>query len=173
MIAAVEWPCSSRRNWRGCRQFGVFFGAMHEMAVHSKAIIRAYYQRDPRLSYLQGCSTGDGRADPEPAPENTIDYYEAVQKMLGGRQDDWMRLFLMPGVGHCGGSVGPDQADFLGALEQWREDDVAPAQIIATRPANSCGEAPMSRPLCPFPQVARYGGSGSTDDATNFKCVAP
>ncbi len=102
-----------------------------------------------------------GWADPGPAPENTINYYEAVIKKLGGKQDDWMRLFLMPGVGHCGGGVGPDQADFLGALERWREQGVAPGQIIATRPAGRGGSAtPMSRPLCPHPQVARYTGSG-------------
>ena len=115
-----------------------------------------------------------GWADPGPAPENTINYYEAVNRKLGGQQDDWMRLFLMPGVGHCGGGVGPDQADFLGALERWREQGVAPGQIIATRPAGRGGSAtPMSRPLCPHPQVARYTGSGSTDEAKNFTCVAP
>jgi feruloyl esterase len=84
-----------------------------------------------------------------------------------------MRLFLMPGVGHCGGGVGPDQADFLGAIERWRESGVAPGEIIATRPGGRGGQAPMSRPLCPHPQVARYGGSGSRDEATNFRCVAP
>jgi len=127
-----------------------------------------------------------GWADPGPAPENTVNYYDAVTKKLGSRQDDWMRLFLMPGVGHCGGGVGPDQADFLGAIERWREKGEAPAQIIATRPAGrGAGAAPasagasgepgraMSRPLCPHPQVARYKGSGSTDDAANFSCVAP
>ncbi|HVG54902.1 MAG TPA: tannase/feruloyl esterase family alpha/beta hydrolase [Vicinamibacterales bacterium] len=122
-----------------------------------------------------------GWADPGPAPENTINYYDAVHKKLNGKQDDWMRLFLMPGVGHCGGGVGPDQADFLGALERWREKGEAPAQIIATRAAGRSGGPPspggsggaMSRPLCPHPQVARYKGSGSTDDAANFSCVAP
>jgi feruloyl esterase len=125
-----------------------------------------------------------GWADPGPAPENTINYYDAVTKKLGGRQDDWMRLFLMPGVGHCGGGVGPDQADFLGALERWREAGEAPSQIPAARavgrgaqppPADGFGApgAPMTRPLCPHPQVARYNGSGSTDDAKNFRCVAP
>jgi|RhiMethySRZTD1v2_1073278.scaffolds.fasta_scaffold01724_12 tannase/feruloyl esterase len=121
-----------------------------------------------------------GWADPGPAPENTINYYEAVHKKLGGKQDDWMRLFLMPGVGHCGGGVGPDQADFLGALERWREKGEAPAQIVATRPAGrgapppaASAPATMSRPLCPFPQVARHKGSGSTDEAANFACVAP
>jgi feruloyl esterase len=125
-----------------------------------------------------------GWADPGPAPENTINYYEAVTKKLGGRQDDWMRLFLMPGVGHCGGGVGPDQADFLRALERWREAGEAPSQIPATRAAGRGGQppspggsggpgTPMTRPLCPHPLVARYNGSGSTDEARNFTCVAP
>jgi feruloyl esterase len=115
-----------------------------------------------------------GWADPGPAPENTINYYEAVTKKLGGRQDDWMRLFLMPGVGHCGGGVGPDQADFLGAIERWKEQGAAPGQVVATRPAGRGGQTTsMSRPLCPHPQVARYTGSGSTDDAANFRCVSP
>jgi feruloyl esterase len=113
-----------------------------------------------------------GWADPGPAPENTITYYDAVNKRLGGTEDGWMRLFLMPGVGHCGGGVGPDQADFLGALERWKESGVSPAQITATRSAGRGGET-MSRPLCPHPQVARYTGSGSTNDAKNFACVAP
>jgi feruloyl esterase len=114
-----------------------------------------------------------GWADPGPAPENTIDYFDAVNKTLGGTQDDWMRLFLMPGVGHCGGGVGPDQADFLGALERWREQGTAPGRIEASRAAGRNGQTPLSRPLCPHPQVARYTGSGSTGDAKNFACVAP
>jgi feruloyl esterase len=83
-----------------------------------------------------------------------------------------MRLFLMPGVGHCGGGVGPDQADFLGALERWRESNAAPAEIVATRGAGRGGE-PMTRPLCPYPQVAKFSGAGSTNDAKNFTCAAP
>jgi feruloyl esterase len=113
-----------------------------------------------------------GWADPGPAPENTINYYDAVNRKLGAKQDDWMRLFLMPGVGHCGGGAGPDQADFLSALEQWRESGKAPDQILATRGAGRGGQE-MSRPLCVFPQVARYSGSGSTNDAKNFTCVQP
>jgi feruloyl esterase len=114
-----------------------------------------------------------GWADPGPAPENTINYHAAVIKKLGGgAQDEWMRLFLMPGVGHCGGGVGPDQADFLGALERWRESGTAPNQIVATRGAGRGGQPAMTRPLCLFPQVAKYKGTGDTNDAQNFVCSA-
>lgn len=114
-----------------------------------------------------------GWADPGPAPENTIAYYDAVTEELGGSQDDWMRLFLLPGVGHCGGGVGPDQADFLGAMEAWRESDIAPDRIMATRRAGRGGQTEMSRPLCRYPEVPRYSGTGSTNDAMNFTCVRP
>jgi feruloyl esterase len=112
-----------------------------------------------------------GWADPGPAPQNTIDYVSSVTKKLGGGQDDWMRLFLMPGMGHCGGGVGPDRADFLGAMEAWREKGEAPGRIVATRAAGR-GRTEMTRPLCPYPQVASYTGNGSTDDAKNFVCSA-
>src|SRR5262245_44571287 len=112
-----------------------------------------------------------GWADPGPAPENTINYFSEVTKKLGGgNQDSWMRLFLLPGVGHCGGGVGPDQADFLGVMEKWRETAEAPAQIVASRNAGRGGQPEMSRPLCPYPQVAKYSGTGSTNDAKNFTC---
>lgn len=110
-----------------------------------------------------------GWADPGPSPANTINYYSAVQKKVGAPSDDWMRLFLLPGVGHCGGGVGPDRADFVTPLEQWRESGTAPKQIIASRTRN--GQVDMSRPLCPYPQVQKWTGNGSTDDAKNFVCA--
>ena len=94
-----------------------------------------------------------------------------MTKKLGGNQDDWMRLFLMPGVGHCRGGVGPDQADFLTTMENWREKGEAPDRIVASR-SPGLGRAEMTRPLCPYPQVAKYTGTGSTDDAQNFICSA-
>ncbi len=110
-----------------------------------------------------------GWADPGPAPANTIAYYDAVVKALGGgKQDDWMRLFLLPGVGHCGGGVGPDQADYMAALERWRENDIAPDQIVAAKV--SAGRIDMTRPICAYPKVAAYKGSGSPNDAGNFVC---
>jgi feruloyl esterase len=82
-----------------------------------------------------------------------------------------MRLFLLPGVGHCGGGPGPDQADFIGALERWRESGTAPDQIRASHVTNN--RVDMTRPLCPYPQVAQYQGEGSTNDAANFVCKVP
>lgn len=112
-----------------------------------------------------------GWADPGPSPENTINYMSAVTKKLSGDQQNWMRLFLMPGMGHCRGGVGPDQADFLSAMENWREKGEAPAGIVAARSAGQ-GRTAMTRPLCPYPQVAKYAGTGSTDEAKNFVCAA-
>lgn len=109
-----------------------------------------------------------GWADPGPAPENTINYFNAAGKQAGGNTSDWMRLFLLPGVAHCGGGNGPDQADYLTPMEKWREGGTAPAQIVASKRDNS-----MTRPLCPYPQVAKYSGSGDTNDAKNFTCAAP
>ena len=112
-----------------------------------------------------------GWADPGPAPENTINYYNEVTQKLGGKQDDWLRLFLLPGVGHCGGGVGPDQADWRGAMEKWKESGTAPVQVVATRaPRNGLTE--LSRPICPYPQIAKYTGSGDTNNAKNFVCAA-
>jgi feruloyl esterase len=143
------------------------------MAMKNAAYIEA---TDPNLARFKARGGKlllyHGWADPGPAPENTINYVSAVGKKLGGEpQDSWMRLFLMPGMGHCRGGVGPDQADFLSAIERWREKGEAPAQIVASRPA-AAGRTEMTRPLCPHPQVAKYTGTGSTDDAKNFVCTS-
>jgi feruloyl esterase len=112
-----------------------------------------------------------GWADPGPAPQNTLNFYNSIKQKVDGPSEDWMRLFFLPGVGHCGGGVGPDRADFVTALEQWRESGRAPNEIIASRVRN--GRTDMTRPLCPYPQIATWMGSGSTDDAKSFVCVAP
>ena len=95
-----------------------------------------------------------GWADSGPAPASSINYYTKVAETLGGRQDEWMRLFLMPGMGHCRGGPGPNDADFVAALERWRESGVAPDAIQASHRTD--GRVDRTRPLCPHPQVARY-----------------
>ena len=101
-------------------------------------------------------------------PENTVLYYESVLEEMGGMQDDWLRLFMVPGMGHCGGGDGPNTFDTLTALEQWREQRVAPEQMMGTNV-----ESGLTRPLCPYPRYAQYDGSGNLADAANWSCAAP
>ena len=102
-----------------------------------------------------------------------VEYYESVVAEQGGLEEtaDFYRLFMAPGVAHCRGGPGPDRFDAVTALERWVEDGVAPDRMVASKVVG--GEVTRTRPLCPYPQVARYAGSGSIDDADNFACVAP
>jgi hypothetical protein len=122
------------------------YRAVHEMTVTSKALIAAFYGRAPRLSY------------------------SSVLSKMGPTQDGWMRLFMAPGMQHCGGGPGPNQISYVGVLERWRESGVAPDRIAASQVTNN--RVDMTRPLCPYPQVAQYTGVGSTNDAANFVCKA-
>ena len=85
---------------------------------------------------------------------------------MGKNQDNWMRLFMVPGMGHCSGGAGPNQIDWMAALETWREKG---QPRIHYREGN-IGETPMTRPLVPYPQIATYKGSGDINDAANFVC---
>jgi feruloyl esterase len=80
-------------------------------------------------------------------------------------------LFMVPGMQHCGGGEGPDAFDTVTALESWVELGRAPASMVASHSTN--GRVDRTRPLCPYPQVARYSGRGGIDDAANFACVMP
>ena len=93
-------------------------------------------------------------------------------KAVGGkdRADQFVRLFLAPGMHHCASGPGPNSFDILPVLEDWVERGTAPTRVIATR--SVAGRVERTRPLCPHPQVARYVGSGSIDDAANFRCEA-
>lgn len=112
-----------------------------------------------------------GFADQLIVPEGSIDYYDAVTQQLGGgykRTEQFARLFMAPGVGHCGGGAGPQPQGLLDAVVNWVEKGRAPDTILATKSA--AGVVTQSRPLCPYPTFAQYTGTGSTDDATNFVC---
>jgi hypothetical protein len=110
-----------------------------------------------------------GWADPLISAEGTADYYKRVTQTMGGasRTSDFIRLFMAPGVGHCGGGNGPAPAGQMEALLAWVEEGRAPETLTATRNA---GGVTRTRPLCQYPLVARYRGAGSTDDAANFTC---
>jgi len=101
-------------------------------------------------------------------PENTVYYYESVLREMGPDQADWTRLFLVPGMQHCGRGPGPNTFDSIAALEQWREKGVAPTQILGKNPQSG-----LTRPICAYPQYAKYKGSGDLKDAANWSCASP
>lgn len=113
---------------------------------------------------------------------SSIDYYEGVQAFLSKFPDarstaarpmtDFYRLFMVPGMGHCGGGSGPNTFDSFSPLEAWVEKGIAPEQIIGTGTVAGDPSKKMTRPLCLYPSVARYKGVGEPNDAANFQCVA-
>jgi feruloyl esterase len=107
-----------------------------------------------------------GWGDTTITPENTVLYYESVLKEMGSAQGDWMRLFLVPGMAHCGGGPGPNSFDSVGTLEQWREKGAAPAQMMGTN-----RQTGLTRPICPYPQYAKYRGSGDPREASSWACA--
>ena len=112
-----------------------------------------------------------GWADQILQPMMGVKYYEAVTAKHGKSTTDFARLFMVPGMAHCQGGVGPDQNDAVSAVIDWVEKNKAPDSLLASRIVK--GAVIRSRPLCPYPQVARYKGQGSIDEAANFSCVAP
>jgi feruloyl esterase len=118
-----------------------------------------------------------GWSDPDIPPTNSINYYESVAAAVNhGRTDlgqtrEFYRLFMVPGMQHCTGGPGTSRFDALTALEQWVEQNKAPEQILAAHV--TAGQVDRTRPLCAYPEEAKYKGAGSTDDAANFVCAAP
>lgn len=125
-----------------------------------------------------------GWADEAANPLMGIEYYESVLDHMGPAVPDYFRLFLVPGMFHCmngvpqvAGGVGVDSVPWLPTLVRWVESVAPPERIVGTRKGYIRRAGPdttgWTRPLCPYPQVARYIGEGSVDDAENFVCVLP
>jgi feruloyl esterase len=130
--------------------------------------LKPFFARGGKLIQYHGWS------DPQISPGNSVDYYKSVLGTLGdtpeaaARVRDSYRLFMVPGMAHCGGGEGTSSFDMAAAMEQWVEAKRPPGRIIASRVRN--GKVDRTRPLCPYPQIAVYKGTGSTDDETNFAC---
>jgi len=131
--------------------------------IANESDLKAFEQHKGKLILYQGW------ADPVVPPDDTIRYFESVEKAMGrAHARDFMRLFMVPGMGHCGGGPGSASFDALSALDAWVSRNVAPDRITAAHLQN--GVASYTRPLCPFPQVARPRVQGSTDKAEDFVC---
>jgi feruloyl esterase len=121
-----------------------------------------------------------GWEDPAIPAGATLEYYAAVRKRMGGKADEGVRLFMAPGMAHCGQGPGPSVLDPIGDIDRWLSSGKAPEQILAKKPDNPMAaflgqetKTLRSRPLCAFPMTAHYNGSGSTDEAANFTCRRP
>jgi feruloyl esterase len=118
-----------------------------------------------------------GWNDQQVNPLNSVIYYESVLKAAGKNVSNSIELFMVPGMNHCAGGPGTDTFDKVKVIEEWVEQGKKPAQILASHSTN--GQVDKTRPLCPYPQVAKYvaknRGSGNSDinDASNFSCGAP
>jgi feruloyl esterase len=127
-----------------------------------------------------------GWEDPAIPAVSTVNYYDGVVSTMGEpAADSFVRLYMLPGIQHCGGGPGPGGFGGVGdwmspddprhnarfALEQWVEKGTAPSTIIATKPSDDPQKPKMTRPLCAYPESAKYKGAGDTNDAANFTCT--
>ncbi len=147
----------------------------------TEANLAAFKARGGKLILYHGWN------DPAISALNTINYYNDVASKMGEQEREaFARLYMVPGMQHCGGGPGPDSFGQGGggakdpqhnvelAVEQWVENGIAPAAIIAAKyeGGDPAKRVKMTRPLCPYPQIAKYKGRGATNDASNFVCTA-
>lgn len=151
------------------------FDAARDIPYAARALEGSMDAADPDLSDLVGRGGKliiyHGWADPGITPYSSVDYYESVLATMGEGVRDSVRLFMVPGMGHCGGGEGPSTFDMLREIDDWVTSGEAPGRILASRARG--GQIDRTRPLCPYPQMAVYDGSGSTDQAGNFRCQTP
>lgn len=114
-----------------------------------------------------------GWTDTNISPAQTVKYYDSLKDAMGGaaKAADSVRLYMVPGMNHCGGGEGPNLFDMVGAIDNWVVNGKAPQDVLASHSTE--GKVDRTRPLCPYPQIAKYKGTGSIDEAVNFACVAP
>ena len=183
-----QWIWGKNWDWRTF-DFGVDVDVMRNtlnFAVDATSgNLTAFKARGGKMILFQGL------ADPIAAPGETLNYLKAVEKAMPGQSDQFVKLFNAPGMSHCGGGAGPNifgnfrygfpenatdpTQDLLAAMEHWVEKDRVPSQIIATKYVGNVPTNPVERtmPLCAWPKVSKYNGTGDVNSAANFSCVDP
>lgn len=113
-----------------------------------------------------------GWSDQHITPQSTLEHYEAMRDLMGTEAvESFAKLYLFPGVAHCSGGLEPDTFNVLTPVMAWVETGTPPGEVVTSKVEN--GAATRTRPVFPYPAVARYVGAGSTDDAANFVAITP
>lgn len=150
-------------DWRSFdfdRDLAIAVGKIGDAVNQINPDLSALKQRGGKLIQYHGWY------DPAISPLNSIAYFDSVQRRMGDTSS-FYRLFMVPGMAHCGGGPGATEFDRMGAIVKWVEQGIAPEAVPA-----ASAKREFTRPLCSYPQVARYDGSGSNREAANFICAA-
>jgi feruloyl esterase len=137
-----------------------------------------YDADDPDLSAFRAAGgkliMWQGWADQAISPFGTIDYYTDMTKVMGGltQTQKFARLFMLPGVNHCGGGNAPNQLDLVDPILNWVQNGTAPTSVLATQTSSSSpSTVTATRPIFPYPEISRYDGTGNVNDAASYTGV--
>ena len=144
---------------------GAYKQSAVEFAEPNSTDMKGFEKHGGRLIIYQGLADGAFSAN------DIKHWYEEMDDEMHGQAARFSRLYIVPGMGHCGGGPATSQFDVFTPLVSWVENGIAPTSIVGTAPASGTPWPGRSRPLCPFPSQTRYNGSGSIEDAANFRCV--
>ena len=173
LVCAAALSFATGAQTRGELLYSTHCIACHTTQVHWREQKLATDWRSLQAQVARWQAVGAlGWSDQDISPLASVNFYKSTTSALGESSvSKSMRLFMVPGMGHCGGGEGPNTFDMVAPLDQWVEHGQAPAQVEASHSTN--GKVDRTRPLCPYPQVARYTGTGSIDAAQNFVCRLP
>jgi len=145
---------------------GIYTESSMEFMTARSTDLRRFKKQDGKMIIYHGNSDGVF------SPHDTINWYKAMDERMPGKAQSFVRLFLVPSMGHCGGGPGTTVFDAFTPLVNWVEHGIAPESIVSTAPPGTPWPG-RTRPLCPYPKQARYIGSGDINNAANFVCELP